>query len=133
MPARIAIVGSRKLPAEDARRVIFNGVASTPADAVIVSGGARGPIRSRFASADREAARAAAFYRRALDVLEADWDGEGKRAGFIRNVRIVETLCNAGDRLVAVWDGVSHGTHHVVTESRAAGVPTRVIVLRGGP
>jgi hypothetical protein len=127
---RVAIVGSRKLPREDGRRVIFNGVASTPVDAVIVSGAARGPVRSRTTvSADREAARAARFYRRELEELPADWDGQGLGAGFIRNRRLVEKLTGPRDRLVAVWDGSSPGTKHVAGLARDAGRLSRLITL----
>jgi hypothetical protein len=131
---RIAIVGSRKLPRDAARRIIFGGVAGTPIDAVIVSGAARGPVRSRnTVSADREAARAARFYRRALDEMPADWDGLGRRAGFVRNVRLVESLTGSEDRLVAIHDGVSPGTSHVIAEARRAGKLGRVVTLRAGP
>lgn len=40
----------------------------------------------------------------------ADWDKYGKRAGFIRNVEMAE----AGDALIAMWDGVSKGTKHMI-------------------
>lgn len=127
---RIAIVGSRRLPRDAARRVIFNGVAGAPLDATIVSGAARGPLRSRTTvSADREAARAARFYRRKLDELAADW-GLGRGAGYARNAQLVDSLTGADDRLVAVWDGTSPGTSHVVGLARDAGKLRRVIVLK---
>lgn len=125
--ARVAIVGSRKLPAEWARSVIFNGVASTPLNDVIVSGGARGPMNPRTAtvSADREAERAAAFYRREFVEMPADW-GKGRGAGFARNVDIVRALNGPGDRLNALWDGVSQGTRHVIDVAAAACVLRRI-------
>lgn len=130
---RIAIVGSRKLPIEAGRRVIFNGVASTPPDAVIVSGAARGPVRSKkTVSADREAARAARFYRRELDefpVTEEEWEAKGLRAGPDRNRRLVASLTGDRDRLVAVWDGASTGTRHVVGLADDAGRLARVVTL----
>jgi len=128
---RIAIVGSRRLPRDEARGIIFNGVAGTPLDAVIVSGAARGPLRSRTTvSADREAARAATFYRRELDEMPADWDTLGLRAGPERNERLVDSLVGQDDRLTAIWDGVSTGTAHVVGLARRAGKLRRVITLR---
>lgn len=129
---RIAIVGSRKLPRDEARRVIFNGVAGTPVDAVIVSGAARGPRapRTPTVSADREAARAARFYRRELDELPADWDGpKGLGAGMARNADLVATLTGPDDRLIAVWDGSSSGTQHAMRLARQAGKLRRVITL----
>lgn len=128
---RVAIVGSRQLPRGRARAIIFAGVASTPADTVIVSGAARGPRnpRSDTVSADREAARAAMFYRRELDELPADWDAAG-RPGLDRNKRLVDTLTGPDDRLVAVWDGASTGTAHVVGYAKRVGKRVRVIVVR---
>jgi len=66
----------------------------------IVSGGARG--------ADALGERFAADYGKELIVFKADWDKYGKRAGFIRNVDII----NECDQCVAFWDGESHGTKH---------------------
>lgn len=129
---RIAVVGSRSLPREDGRRVIWNGIAGTPLDAVIVSGGARGPRSKATVSADLEARRAADFYRRAFEELPADWEGLGKRAGFARNEQLVETLDGPEDRLVAVWDGRSPGTRHVVARAAAAGVLGRLVRLERG-
>lgn len=134
-PVRIAIVGSRRLPQERARAIIFGGVAGTPEDAVIVSGGARGPVGSKTTvSADREAARAARFYRRTLDeypVTAAEWNTLGMRAGPERNQRIVDSLSGPEDRMVCLWDGVSAGTRDVGQRAEWAGVRVRVVVVRG--
>jgi hypothetical protein len=80
-------------------------------------------------SADREAARAARFYRRTLDEMEADWDGLGKRAGYVRNAEIVDSLRGDADRLVAIWDGSSPGTRNVIALAEAAGRLGRVVTL----
>lgn len=40
----------------------------------------------------------------------ANWDAHGKKAGYMRNVEMAET---AGG-LVAIWDGVSKGTKHMI-------------------
>lgn len=42
----------------------------------------------------------------------ANWDRLGKRAGFIRN----ETMAEYADALIAVWDGKSKGTFHMIGE-----------------
>lgn len=134
MPTRIAIVGSRRLPRERARAVIFGGVAGTPVDAVIVSGAARGPKNPRLhdtVSADTEAARAARFYRRELDEMPADWDSLGKRAGPERNQRLVDSLSGPEDRMICVWDGESAGSRDVTRRAERAGKLGRVIVARG--
>ena len=42
--------------------------------------------------------------------LGPDWDKYGKSAGYIRNTEMAE----AGDILVAFWDGKSKGTEHMI-------------------
>lgn len=106
---RHAIVGSRELDTRLVRSVVFAYVASLASDAVIVSGGARGP--------DTEGIRAARFYRRAFKIHWADWDRYGKPAGMIRNVTIVADC----DRVLAVWDGASRGTMHTIKIAREQG------------
>ena len=43
-----------------------------------------------------------------IRVLRPDWNREGEKAEFLRNVEIIKacTVC------VAFWDGESHGTRH---------------------
>jgi hypothetical protein len=62
-------------------------------------------------------------------VFHADWDGLGKRAGFIRNEEVV-SYC---DVLVAFWDGVSRGTAHAIARARYAGKRVIVHGPDGGP
>lgn len=66
----------------------------------IVSGGARG--------ADRLGEKFAKEHGIQLIVHPAEWDKYGKRAGFIRNVYIIDDC----DSCVCFWDGESHGTKH---------------------
>lgn len=40
----------------------------------------------------------------------ARWDEHGKRAGYIRN----EEMAASGEALVAIWDGKSKGTGHMI-------------------
>ena len=40
----------------------------------------------------------------------ADWDTHGRAAGYIRN----KEMAKYGDRLVAIWDGKSSGTKHMI-------------------
>lgn len=44
----------------------------------------------------------------------ADWDTLGKRAGIMRNL---EMACYA-DALIAIWDGISKGTLHMITAAK---------------
>lgn len=68
----------------------------------IVSGGARG--------ADKLGERYASENGIGIARFVPDWDGLGKRAGFVRN----QDMGNYGDTLVAFWDGQSKGTRHMI-------------------
>lgn len=47
----------------------------------------------------------------------ADWDHFGKAAGPMRNLQ----MSDYADSLIAVWDGVSRGTGHMIQVMRAKG------------
>ena len=68
----------------------------------IVSGMARG--------ADQLAVRFAVSHDIQLYKFPANWEGLGKRAGFIRNTQ----MGNFADGLLAFWDGQSNGTKHMI-------------------
>lgn len=61
--------------------------------------------------------------KRGLEVVEhiPDWT-TGRRAGFVRNQRIVDDA----DRVVAFWDGSSSGTAHTIQVTRLARKPLKV-------
>lgn len=80
----------------------------------VVSGGARG--------VDRLGAAWARGRGLPVRLYLPDWDGQGKRAGLIRN----EQMVRAADALVALHDGVSKGTAHTIRMARAAGLPVYV-------
>lgn len=42
--------------------------------------------------------------------VPADWDGEGKKAGYLRN----NIMLSLVDRCIIIWDGESKGTKHVI-------------------
>lgn len=48
----------------------------------------------------------------------ADWDTHGRKAAYLRNVEMVKY----GEALIAIWDGESKGTNHVITEARKHGL-----------
>lgn len=58
--------------------------------------------------------------------MPADWDSEGRRAGFLRNTR----MASAADAVIAVWDGSSKGTAHMIRYSRQIGVPVYSYIWR---
>jgi len=53
----------------------------------------------------------------------ADWESHGKAAGPIRNAHMAE----AGDMLMAFWDGKSRGTRSMIREARDRGLPVSVV------
>ena len=46
----------------------------------------------------------------ALKYYPAQWDKYGKMAGYLRNIQMAENA----DALVALWDGKSKGTKHMI-------------------
>jgi len=52
----------------------------------------------------------------------AEWNELGKIAGFTRNIH----MANYADALIAVWDGASHGTRHMIQAARDNGLEVYV-------
>ena len=48
----------------------------------------------------------------------ADWDLHGKRAGSLRNIE----MGNYADALIALWDGESRGTKHMIDYATKQGL-----------
>ena len=116
----VAIVGSRDYPRmENVHSYIASAKLNVPGDGtvrtVIVSGGARG--------VDSVAVAFAAAHGIPAIEIPANWNIDGKAAGFIRNAIIVDLA----DRVVAFWDGKSNGTKHTIGLARRAGKPVEVI------
>lgn len=68
----------------------------------IVSGGARG--------ADSRARWACKFWGVEFEEFPADWERDGRQAGYLRNAQLVDMA----DLVVAFWDGQSKGTRHTI-------------------
>lgn len=52
----------------------------------------------------------------------ADWKTHGKAAGPIRN----EAMARHADALIAVWDGVSTGTKHMIEAAKRRGLKIHI-------
>ena len=74
-----------------------------------VSGGSRG--------VDESAERIAEMDGIPLMRFPADWDKYGKKAASVRNRK----MAAYADALIAVWDGKSRGTRHMIETMRKAG------------
>lgn len=111
---RIAIVGSRGFKA---LKYVDDFVREhVKSDDLIVTGGALG--------VDLAAMKAAKSYGRSMLVHYPDWNTYGKKAGYLRNVKIIED----SDVVVAFWDGLSKGTAHSISEAEKANKMVRVFV-----
>lgn len=80
----------------------------------IVSGTARG--------VDRLGEEFAARNSLAVHRFPADWDTYGKRAGYIRNVHMAEFVKEHNGLVLAIWDGESPGTKHMIDIARDKGL-----------
>lgn len=81
----------------------------------IVSGMARG--------ADQLGVRFAVTHDLPLYKFPANWDGLGKKAGFIRNTQ----MGTFADGLLAFWDGQSKGTSHMIDYMLKLNKPVHII------
>lgn len=57
-----------------------------------------------------------------VTVFEPDWDEHGKAAGPIRNQEMAEYA----DKLLAIWDGESSGTHDMIDKALDAGLDIHI-------
>lgn len=100
---KVAIIGSRGVSSYDLveEAVVRSGFLVSS----VISGGARG--------ADTLALRYAwshGFWPDRWELLPANWEKYGRVAGRIRNNR----MADKADAIVAIWDGSSPGTAHMI-------------------
>ena len=87
----------------------------------IVSGGARGAdtLGERFAN------------EMGLEISRfiPDWDGLGKRAGYVRNAEMAKFAVEDDNdgMLIAFWDGQSRGTKHMIDLANKYGLEVHVV------
>jgi hypothetical protein len=113
---RVAIVGSRKFKRLDLVRQRVRELARVYDDSlVIVSGGASG--------VDTAAEYEARKLGIPVTVHIAEWKFYGRRAGPIRNARIVDD----SDIVIAFWDGQSRGTKSSMNFARSMVKPLEVV------
>lgn len=77
----------------------------------ILSGMAKGP--------DTYAIHYAKIEKIPVFFFPANWLRHGKRAGILRNIQMAQQA----DALIAVWDGTSHGTKHMIEEMQSRNKP----------
>jgi hypothetical protein len=108
---KLAIVGSRNLRI-DITRFVPSGVS------MILSGGAIG--------VDSAAEDFARKHKIPIRIFKPEYKIFGKIAPILRNKQIVR----ASDRILAIWDGKSRGTAHVIEFAHFLGKPVTVFVVR---
>lgn len=55
----------------------------------------------------------------------AEWDKHGKSAGYIRN----QQMADYADALIAVWDGESRGTKHMIDIANKQGLKVYIKIV----
>ena len=83
----------------------------------VITGGARGADRLGYRWAWKHVVPSQHF--------RAEWERFGKAAGVRRN----HQMAQAGDVLVAFWDGQSPGTAHLIQCMRALGKPVVLVSI----
>lgn len=84
----------------------------------VIQGGAKG--------ADSQAWLAAKKLNISVATEEPDWSRYGTRAGFIRNVTMLE---KKPQYVIALWDGKSRGTRHTVERAiNVYRIPTMIVI-----
>lgn len=109
---KIAVVGSRTFNDYSRMKKILNQYIPF----ILISGGAQG--------ADSLAERFAKEYELTRIIYPAKWKKYGKKAGFIRNRKIIEKA----DLVIAFWDGKSRGTKMII--KLADDMMTKIVIKK---
>ena len=114
---KVIIAGSRTIWSykKVCKAITFSGFNNT----TVISGDAQG--------IDKIAIIWALLNKRGLQKMKADWKKFGKSAGMIRN----NHMAKEAEALIAVWDGTSPGTKHMINLARKLGLKVYVLIVRG--
>lgn len=107
---RTIIAGSRGLASYNTMLRAIDAIRPNWTPTVVVSGTAQG--------ADRLGERWANENGVPVERFPADWDRYGKRAGYLRN----EQMADHAEALLALWDGKSRGTKHMIDIANRKGL-----------
>lgn len=102
---KIAVIGSRTFTNYELLSSVLNKLEID----LIVSGGAKG--------ADHLAEQWANEKQIKTLIFKPDWNTHGRKAGFMRNLQIIDSC----DSVVAFWDGESKGTKHSLDYAKKIG------------
>lgn len=116
---KVIIAGSRAVTDYETVRqaIVRSGFPVTH----VISGAARG--------VDQLGERWAKDHALPLLRMPADWTTYGRSAGYRRN----EDMAGVADALIAIWDGHSPGTRHMIETGRQRGLRVFVFLLPAQP
>lgn len=119
-PKRVAVVGSRDFKHYGLLcYYLDNFFFRSDSPIKIISGGAKG--------ADSLAEKFAEARNIKTKVYKANWEKYGKKAGFLRNKKIIKNC----DVVVAFWDGESKGTKITIDLAKEAGKKVYIVMFPG--
>lgn len=111
---KVIIAGGRDFKNYDYLKECCNKALSNQTDIQIVCGMAKG--------ADLMGKRYCQEKNFKIAEFPADWDGLGKKAGFMRN----EQMADHSNALIAFWDGSSKGTKHMIDLATKKGLKVKI-------
>lgn len=111
---KVIIAGSRDFNDYETLKKVCNFMLSRQDEVEIVSGTARG--------ADQLGEQYAREMGYPIKQFPANWDKEGKSAGYKRN----EDMAKYGNALIAFWDGKSKGTEHMINLAKKLGLKVKI-------
>jgi len=122
---KIAVVGSREIADYEKVKQFINEVLQRRKidreNVLIVSGGARG--------VDSLTQQYAKEYGLPILIFYPKWNRYGKKAGLLRNSKIIETA----DLVIAVVSPKSRGTWDTINKARKKGIPVELIRIEEKP
>lgn len=121
----VTICGSRDIYSADVGFILdilnsmFHFKEARQEDLHVITGGARGVDRWAKEWLDNNGID--------NEVIPAEWERYGKRAGYIRNKEMVDK----SDMVIAIWDGKSRGTKHTIDICKEQDKSLIVVVVVG--
>lgn len=109
---KIAVIGSRSFNNYDLLEQTLNQYSIS----LLVSGGANG--------ADSLAQKYAKQYGKSILIHYPDWTYLGKKAGYVRNKKIIDD----SEKVIAFWNGTSKGTLNSIEEAKKQG--KNVVIIK---
>ena len=115
---RTIVAGSRDITGPNAYHTLLRAVDDCDWEVGdIISGGARG--------VDKIGEQFAHNTGRVLSIYEAAWGTLGKKAGYMRNLRMAENA----DALIAITNG-SKGTQHMIDIAKEKGLKVHIVWIK---